>query len=128
MRAAKSKSLVKMTGYTNWTQDPGCQPPGVSVRRAILRGEDELIFDFDHDGWSYQVALRRVSGSRFQGTFDAVLGGRHEPIQAECTFYSNGEGGCLIGRWFEDGKELVWWAEFRKVEHFADEVIVHGAN
>jgi len=126
--ATKTKPPTKMTGYANWTQMPECQPPGVSVKRAILRGRDELVFDFEYDGWSYEVVLRCTSGSRFEGTFDAVRGARREPIRAECTVYSNDNGFCFVGRWFEDGDEHQWWGEFRKTAHFADEVVERGAK
>lgn len=119
---AKRTGVAKFSGFTNWTQQASATSPGCQVLRVILRDDSELVFDFVWDEWIYSVKLRRDADSdRFTGEFEATQGARRAQLRADCRVYSNNTGICLVGRWFEDDNDFMWWAEFAKVDRFDDE-------
>src|SRR5580765_3347560 len=111
---------LKFTGTTGWldSDDHFLQ---ADVIRAILRDNDELVLQFEYQGWQYNALLRRQEGSLFEGEFEGQKGKWSSPVKATGMLYTNERGYLISGTWLEDGIEFKWWTELESVESFADE-------
>jgi len=109
----------KFVGSTAWAE-LGWQDEA-DIDRALLRSENELVLDFKYEGRRFTATLTRTTANEFRGTYATELGGK--PIQgtASCRVYTYQQGLFLFGRWFEDNKNYMWWAELKAVERFRDE-------
>ena len=114
---------TKLEGSIGWTYYDDTAKS--EVRRGIVRGRRELVFDVTYDGDRYAVSLKRVVASQYSGRWDLADGSTGN---VDCTLYRSEDEVLLFGNWLEDGKLSHWWARLREVERFAGEVDTQDRN
>lgn len=114
-------ATLKLVGEISWahTEDTA----GAEVDRALLRNGNELVIECRYENSSYQLLLKRSSGTDvFAGSGEARKGKEKWSVQASGTLYSSGERHLFFGKWKELGVPNLWVVEFEQVEKFPDEI------
>lgn len=81
------------------------------VREFKILKNNEIVFRFDWDGYSYTVNLKQINSTNYQGR--AICDGE-EAGKVYYTLYANEKGYALIGTWAEEGFTYDSLIEIRK--------------